>query len=74
MSPADFVRVNQHRAEGQRTTGAHIGDAFRHGRRAAELNLSHGPTPGVADAVQRAKESLDRAAWLCEYIAAEREG
>jgi hypothetical protein len=73
MSPADFVRVNRHHADGQRTTGAYIGDALRHSRRAAELNLSHGPTPGVADAVQRAKKSLDRAAWLCEYIAAESE-
>lgn len=69
---ADFVHATQQRpTDGRRTTGAYIGDALRHSRRAAELNLSHGPTPAVADAVQRAKESLDYAAWICQYVAAE---
>jgi hypothetical protein len=66
---ADFVRVN--RADGQRTAGACLGTAMRHCRRAVEINLQHGPTAGVAVAVQEARAALDGAAWLCEHVAVE---
>lgn len=67
---ADFVRgIN--RADGQRTVGKYLGDALRHGRRAAELNIRSGPTAGVEASVRLAREALDGAAWLCEYIEAE---
>ena len=67
---ADFVH-DACRADGQRTVGGYIGDALRHGRRAAELNLRSGPTAGVAASVRQAREALDGAAWLIEYVGAE---
>jgi hypothetical protein len=67
---ADFVR-GKNRVDGQRAVGVYIGDALRHGRRAAELNLRSGPTAGVAAAVRRAREALDGAEWICSYCSAE---
>lgn len=67
---ADFVRgIN--RADGQRTAGAFIGSALRHCRRAGALNLRHGPTTGVAAALQEARAALDGAEWVCSYCSAE---
>ena len=69
---ADFAHAKrQHPADGQRTVGRYIGDALRHGRRAAELNLRSGPTAGVAASVRQAREALDAASWLCNYVTAE---
>jgi hypothetical protein len=67
---ATFVR-GKNRADGQRTVGGYIGDALRHGRRAAELNPRSGPTAGVATSVRQAREALDSAGWLLEFIASE---
>ena len=71
---ADFVdATQQHPTDGRRTTGAFLGTAMRHCRRAVELNLRNGPSAGVVASVRQAREALDGAAWLCDYVAAEGE-
>jgi hypothetical protein len=60
----------RHRPGGQ-TVGAYLGTSLRHSRRAAELNLRAGPSAAVAESAKRARDALDSALWLCDYVCAE---
>ena len=59
------------RTDGRKGAGAYLGDALRHCRRAAELNLRDGPTAAVAESIKHARFALAGAGWICDYVAAE---
>lgn len=61
------------RTDGRKGAATYLGDALRHCRRAAELNLRHGPAADTAASVRHARDALDGATWICDYAAAERD-
>jgi hypothetical protein len=61
-----------HTSVGAKTVAKYLGDAKRHCRRAAELNLRSGPTAGVGAAVRQSREALDLVSWVCDYAGGER--
>lgn len=63
--------LSQH-PDGTRTAGAFLGTALRHAREAASLNLRHGPGRRVGREIDRAREALDSARWICDYCGGER--
>jgi hypothetical protein len=65
------MRQRPQRPAGTNSIGAYLGAALRHCRRAAESNLRHGPMTDTAASVRRARDALERAAWVCDYATAE---
>lgn len=57
---------------GTKAVAKYLGDALRHTRHAAGLNLAHGPSGQVVASVRLALDALDGAAFVCDYAEAER--
>lgn len=56
------------RQSGEWTFAAYLGTALRHTRAAVDARLRHGVCHRAVAAVVRAREALDAALWLAEYI------
>lgn len=53
--------------DGARSAAGFIGTVMRHARQAQSINLRHGPGRRVGRELDRAREALDSARWLCDY-------